>query len=309
LGGQLLLLTADGQDRAGMAEAWAAVEEKFGKVNGVVHAAGLAGVVRMAAESRSSVDEVLGPKVEGSQVVAELVAGKELDFLLFCSSISSVIPAIGASSYAAANGFQDRYATWCQQHLGIPAVAINFDAWQEIGMAAEVVPAAGFEYVKENRLKTAMTTAEGLETIERILSSGEPQVLVTTVDVLTMMRTAVQEPKAQASADKKAEPATGEARDLALGLETAAVIAIWEELLGAESIAATDNFFELGGHSLLGTMVLARIRERFGVELTIRAIFEAPTPESLGDRIRQAEPAEREPQAVGAAGDREDFEF
>jgi acyl carrier protein len=255
----------------------------------------------MAAENRASVDAVLGPKVEGSRVVAELVAGKGLDFLLFCSSISSVVPAVGASSYAAANSFQDRYATWCQQHLGIPAVAINFDAWQEIGMAAEVVSVAGFEHVKENRLKTAMTTAEGLETIERILRSGEPQVLVTTVDVLTMMRTAVQEPKAGSVAVE-----TGGS---ALNPETAAVIAIWEELLGAESITATDNFFELGGHSLLGTMVLARIRERFGVELTIRAIFEAPTPESLGNRIREAEPAEPEAQAVGAAGDREDFEF
>jgi pristinamycin I synthase-2 len=80
-------------------------------------------------------------------------------------------------------------------------------------------------------------------------------------------------------------------------------------VLGAEPIGPGDNFFELGGHSLLGTMVLARIRERFGVELTIRAIFEAPTPESLASRIREAGPAEPETQSVGAVGEREDFEF
>ena len=91
--------------------------------------------------------------------------------------------------------------------------------------------------------------------------------------------------------------------------ETEAVIAIWRELLGAEWVAPDDNFFELGGHSLLGTMVLARIREQFGVALTIRAIFEAPTPELLAERIRQAEPVLEEEQAVGAGGEREEFEI
>jgi acyl carrier protein len=88
-------------------------------------------------------------------------------------------------------------------------------------------------------------------------------------------------------------------------VETQAVMAIWKELLGAERIEAHDNFFELGGHSLLGTMVLSRIRENFGVQLSIRAIFEAPTPASLGSRIREAEPAI---EAV-ISGEREELEI
>jgi len=94
--------------------------------------------------------------------------------------------------------------------------------------------------------------------------------------------------------------------EFAEAAETLAVMAIWRELLGAEVIEPGDNFFALGGHSLLGTMVLARIREQFGVELSIRAIFEAPTPEMLGVRIRQAEPIAT-PVAVG--GEREEFEI
>jgi phthiocerol/phenolphthiocerol synthesis type-I polyketide synthase E len=78
--------------------------------------------------------------------------------------------------------------------------------------------------------------------------------------------------------------------------------------LGTEQIDATDNFFELGGHSLLGTMVLARIRERFATELSIRAIFEAPTPQALGERIRESRPAEPGIE-VTVSGEREEFEI
>ena len=76
----------------------------------------------------------------------------------------------------------------------------------------------------------------------------------------------------------------------------------------AERIDAADNFFELGGHSLLGTMVLARIREQFGTELSIRAIFEAPTPRALGERIRENRPAESGIE-VAVSGEREEFEI
>ena len=58
----------------------------------------------------------------------------------------------------------------------------------------------------------------------------------------------------------------------------------------------------------MGTMVLARIREQFEVELSLRAIFEAPTPQSLGSRIREARPAEYATE-VTVPGEREEFEF
>jgi NAD(P)-dependent dehydrogenase (short-subunit alcohol dehydrogenase family)/acyl carrier protein len=310
LGGELLLLSADVADQGAMEKSWAAIEQRFGAVHGVIHAAGLHIGARIAAQSLEAMQEVFRPKVDGSQVLANLLAGRKLDFLLFCSSISAVVPVAGASAYAAANAFQDRYAIWCRQHLGVPAISVNFDAWQEVGMAVEAAASAEFEPAKAARLRLAMTPSEGIDVVERALAWGEPQVLVSTVDLVSVLRYAIDHLEPQPPSETRAEkdPNSPDAFNAAGTLETQGVIGIWKELLGAEQIDAADNFFELGGHSLLGTMVLTRIREQFGIELSIRAIFEAPTPQALGERIRESRPAESGIE-VAVSGEREEFEI
>ncbi|NOT87548.1 MAG: amino acid adenylation domain-containing protein [Lysobacter sp.] len=63
-------------------------------------------------------------------------------------------------------------------------------------------------------------------------------------------------------------------------LETA-LAQLWSELLGVEKIGLRDNFFELGGYSILGLRLVSATRDTFGVDLSLRELFDGPTIEKM----------------------------
>jgi acyl carrier protein len=58
-------------------------------------------------------------------------------------------------------------------------------------------------------------------------------------------------------------------------------------LLGVARVGRDDNFFDLGGHSLLGAQMITKIHESFGVELSLRSIFDHPTLREMSWEIEK----------------------
>jgi acyl carrier protein len=91
--------------------------------------------------------------------------------------------------------------------------------------------------------------------------------------------------------DREALPEPPEAGDGAgtpprTPLESA-LSGIVRDLLGLGQVGVEENFFVLGGHSLLGAQLIARIRDRFGVELSLRTLFDHPTVESMAQAVEE----------------------
>lgn len=63
------------------------------------------------------------------------------------------------------------------------------------------------------------------------------------------------------------------------------VVGIWQRLLGVESIDVKDHFFTMGGDSLAAVRMMTLAEDAFRVNISERAVFEAPTPEQFAKRI------------------------
>jgi amino acid adenylation domain-containing protein len=60
---------------------------------------------------------------------------------------------------------------------------------------------------------------------------------------------------------------------------------LWQRILGIDRVGSQDHFFDCGGHSLLAMQLVARVRERFGVALPLKNLFERPTLGRLAEAI------------------------
>jgi amino acid adenylation domain-containing protein len=108
---------------------------------------------------------------------------------------------------------------------------------------------------------------------------------------------------AQGRLDRKALPAplvlARDAVDDEPATDTQKLVAsIWSELFGVERVGLHDNFFELGGHSLMAVQTLWMVEQRAGLQVPIRALFEAHTVLQLAERIDEL----RQPAEHPAAG-------
>jgi amino acid adenylation domain-containing protein len=65
------------------------------------------------------------------------------------------------------------------------------------------------------------------------------------------------------------------------------VAEIVAHLLHLDRLGVEDNFFLLGGHSLLGTQLIGRVRDAFGVELSLRTVFDASTISQLSAEVEK----------------------
>ena len=108
---------------------------RYGRVDGVIHAAGVMEDAPLLAKSTASIEKVFSSKIHGTKVLDQLFPDGSTDFIVLFSSSSTQTSPAGQIDYVAANEFLNAYA---QSRRGdsTRVLAINWGIWAEVGMAA-----------------------------------------------------------------------------------------------------------------------------------------------------------------------------
>jgi phthiocerol/phenolphthiocerol synthesis type-I polyketide synthase E len=133
-GGEVLIAAADVADEAQMRSVVEQARGRFGEINGVIHAAGVAGGGIIQLKTRDMAAKVLAPKVAGTRVLDRVLRDTQLDFFVMCSSRSAVLGGFGNVDYCAANAYLDAFAHYKRTQDAATTIAIDWDAWHSVGM-------------------------------------------------------------------------------------------------------------------------------------------------------------------------------
>lgn len=293
LGGEVLVLRADVGDRTAMSEAFDEAEQRFGRVDGVIHAAGLieGEVFRPISETTRDVwRQQFHAKVVGLAVIDEIVCDRDLDFCMLFSSLSSVLGGLNFGCYASANAFLDAVARRRNRTSAFPWLTVNWDSWLRTD--------------EQSRLKAAglaprgyvMTAEEGIRAFHRLMAADVgAQIAVSTGDLQTRLDQWVAlTPIAARRGDRAQDddllrlprPNLRTAYVAPSGDLEGTITEVFRQVLGIEQVGIHDNFFEMGGHSLKALEVASLLHARLGAEVRVTMFYEAPTAAMLAGIIQ-----------------------
>ncbi|HTQ17456.1 MAG TPA: sulfolipid-1 biosynthesis phthioceranic/hydroxyphthioceranic acid synthase [Mycobacterium sp.] len=106
-------------------------------LRGVLHAAAVVEDATLANITDELIEHDWAPKVYGAWNLHEATASLQLDWFCLFSSGAALIGSPGQGAYAAANSWLDAFCHWRRAH-GLPATAIGWGAWAEIGRGQEI---------------------------------------------------------------------------------------------------------------------------------------------------------------------------
>jgi acyl transferase domain-containing protein/thioesterase domain-containing protein len=270
IGAEVLVISADVANEAQMQAAIRQSEERFGRIHGVIHAAGIVEQDSLTAISETGYAECelhFQPKVYGLYTLEKVLQDREFDYCFLISSVSSILGGLGFTAYSSANIFLDAFAHRQTQ--------LNYGHWCSTNW-----------YLIDNPEET-------MEAFHRILCSNlVPQIAISQIDLRTQFDRWIKRKTWQRPEDAKNTDTTPSLHPrprsnlrnpyVAPRSETERRIAKhYQELLGIEQVGVYDNFFDLGGNSLIGMQLISRLRQDFQTEFLIHRLLEAPTVAEL----------------------------
>ncbi|MDN3379158.1 MULTISPECIES: SDR family NAD(P)-dependent oxidoreductase [unclassified Pseudoalteromonas] len=186
---QIEYRSIDVNDGGAVSELLAEIKRQHGKLDGIIHSAGVANDDFIRHKSRASFAADLSTKVTGTANLDRACQGLTLDFFVMFSSIASVIGNVGQSAYATANSFMDSFANYHQLPMDRnnetagghyrKVLSINWPLWRDGGMSVDSVTQ---QSLYDNLGMQPLTAQQGLFAFHSLLSADVRQAVVMSGD-------------------------------------------------------------------------------------------------------------------------------
>ncbi|MBW5446414.1 SDR family NAD(P)-dependent oxidoreductase [Cohnella sp. CFH 77786] len=306
-GARVECIRADVSDEHSLREALDGLRKRHGRINAVVHAAGIGDGDYLARLTEDGCEKAAAAKTRGAWLLDQLTSRDEPDFFVMFSSAITLVGGIGSGPYAAANAWLDAYAA-NRRAEGCRMLSIGWPAWDRTGLSAADAPDERkelFRLLPADRGVDAFEELLGVRIAHALVGEWNRDGLLFELEERLPFRL---EEEAAASWHRKASEASGAAsrhaapiRQVKLKGKTGGggcteietkVASAWMQVLGYEELGVDDNFFELGGDSILITRLHAHIRESFPGRTTIADLFAFPTIAKLSAFLQASEEAE-----------------
>ena len=272
-GGEILYLDCDVSVQKKFSEAVEVSEKKFGKLNGVFHAAGVTSgksVNSINQIEKEDFDTQFSSKIFGLVVIYEALKHKELDFCLLTSSLASILGGLRFAAYSSANIFMDYFVrSQVEKRILKNWVCVNFDA-----INFEVRPN---EFINNGELP---------DVINYVLSVKElGQVAVSTKALQRRVDDWVNKDgfhHNQESQSLNSDNLNGnEAFAKGLSDIERELLKVWRKFFGKSDVGLEDDFFEIGGDSLKAMTLITQVSKQLNFKLSLIDFFEGPTIKGL----------------------------
>jgi len=293
LGSEVMLASADIANIDEMNRVVDDAKQKFGLINGVIHAAGVAGSGVIQLKNAEEAAKVLSAKVFGTVVLEQIFHNTDLDFMLLCSSITSILAEMGQVDYCAANAFLDAFSHYHRNVHKIPTICLNWDAWQKIGMAVTTKVPDNLKSWQSENVKKGLLPQEGIDVFKRAIECISPQIIVSTYDLhyrytedSAFQASATPEEPTLSEESAHSRPDLTNDYHLPTNDNEKIIVDQWQRFLGVKPIGISDDFFQLGGDSLLAIQVVNQLKTFFpDATLNSHSLLAAPTPRQLADIV------------------------
>lgn len=179
-GARLVYQQVDVTDKQAVISLIQNIREEFGRLDGIIHSAGMIHDNFIIKKTNEEFLEVLAPKVAGLVNLDESSQDLQLDFFICFSSIAGSLGNPGQADYATANAFMDVYARYrntlvaSKQRHG-RTLTINWPLWKEGGMGVDQDIK---QLMTEQTGLMAMPTSHGIQVFYQSWASGRDQVMV-----------------------------------------------------------------------------------------------------------------------------------